>query len=129
MRSQIAHGLLALLASSQVSAENSNELTLRLPNQMPPWVEKLSPHLAGFSIEMDRWPDWAGQEVGKPNKYFNQLLHNLGERTGHMPLLRVGANSEDRATVDLSVRVMNATFPEPTEEVSNPRPRLLRPVR
>ncbi|KAL2877215.1 hypothetical protein SGCOL_007611 [Colletotrichum sp. CLE4] len=69
---------------------------------------------------MDRWPDWAGQEVGKPNEYLNQLLSNLGERTGHMPFLRVGANSQDRATVDLNLEVMNKTFPEPTETVPNP---------
>ncbi|KAF4781110.1 hypothetical protein HER10_EVM0007419 [Colletotrichum scovillei] len=69
---------------------------------------------------MDRWPDWAGQEVGKPNEYFNRHLSNLGERTGHMPFLRVGANSQDRATLDLSLEVMNKTFPEPTETVPNP---------
>ncbi|KXH53373.1 hypothetical protein CSIM01_13804 [Colletotrichum simmondsii] len=93
---------------------------LHLPSHRPEWAEKLSPHLAAFSVEMDRWPDWAGQEVGKPNEYFNQLLSNLGERTGHMPFLRVGANSQDRATLDLSLEVMNKTFPEPTETVPNP---------
>ncbi|KAK1491846.1 hypothetical protein CTAM01_10169 [Colletotrichum tamarilloi] len=95
-------------------------LNLHLPSHRPEWAEKLSPHLAAFSIEMDRWPDWAGQEVGKPNEYFNRLLSNLGERTGHMPFLRVGANSQDRATLDLSLEVMNKTFPEPTETVPNP---------
>lgn len=69
---------------------------------------------------MDRWQDWAGQDIGKPNVYVNQLLKNLGDRTGHMPFLRVGANSEDRASVNLSVKVMNATFPAPTENVPNP---------
>ncbi|KAK7438142.1 hypothetical protein Landi51_11795 [Colletotrichum acutatum] len=95
-------------------------LNLHLPSRRPEWAERLSPHLAAFSIEMDRWPDWAGQKVGKPNEYFNQLLSNLGERTGHMPFLRVGANSQDRATLDLSLEVMNKTFPEPTETVPNP---------
>ncbi|KKY39142.1 putative glycoside hydrolase family 79 protein [Diaporthe ampelina] len=37
-----------------------------------------------------------------------------------MPFLRVGANSQDRATLDLSFKVMNATFPEPTEAVPQP---------
>lgn len=37
-----------------------------------------------------------------------------------MPFLRVGANSQDRATVDLSVQAMNATFPDPTEDVPQP---------
>ncbi|KAJ3525242.1 hypothetical protein NM208_g11724 [Fusarium decemcellulare] len=112
---------LLLLSPIQVLAKGAAyDLTLRLPDHRPPWVEKLSPHLAGFSLEMDRWPDWAGQEVGKSNKYFNQLLQNLAERTGHVPFLRVGANSQDRSTVDLGIKIMNSTFPEPTENVPNP---------
>ncbi|EAL19064.1 hypothetical protein CNBH1660 [Cryptococcus deneoformans B-3501A] len=91
-----------------------------IPSNQPAWAEPLSPNLAAFSIEMDRWPDWAGQKVGEPNKYVNQVLTNLGERTGVMPYLRVGANSEDRATIDLSYEVMNATFPAATEEVPVP---------
>ncbi|KAF9878229.1 hypothetical protein CkaCkLH20_04267 [Colletotrichum karsti] len=111
---------IALQAASYVAAGPEYNFTLHVSKQRPEWAEKLSPNLAGFSLEMDRWPDWAGQEVGKPNEYFNQLLRNLGERTGHMPFLRVGANSQDRATVDLSLQVMNKTFPQPTEEVPNP---------
>ncbi|SPO01599.1 uncharacterized protein DNG_04272 [Cephalotrichum gorgonifer] len=109
--------ILAFLACSRVYAQDT---TVPLPSRRPEWATKLSPHLAGFSLEMDRWPDWAGQEVGKPNEFFNQVLTNLGERTGHMPFLRVGANSEDRGTVDLSVAVMNATFPKPSAQVPNP---------
>ncbi len=37
-----------------------------------------------------------------------------------MPVLRVGAGSEDRATVDLQFEVINATFPAPTTTVPNP---------
>ncbi|KAL0930106.1 uncharacterized protein CTRU02_214926 [Colletotrichum truncatum] len=114
----------ALLASQVVrdalAVSPEYNFTLHLPSHRPEWAEKLSPQLAAFSIEMDRWPDWAGQEVGKPNEYFNQLLRNLGERTGHMTFLRVGANSEDRATIDLSLQVMNKTFPAPNKEVPNP---------
>ncbi|KAM0542983.1 hypothetical protein ACHAPJ_012540 [Fusarium lateritium] len=121
MRSYLIYGLLAFNAATQADAtEHGYDFTLQLPTKRPEWAEKLSPHLAAFSLEMDRWTDWAGNEVGKPNKYFNQLLRNLGERTGHMPFLRVGANSQDRATVDLNVKVMNSTFPEPSETVPNP---------
>ncbi|RSM04452.1 hypothetical protein CEP52_006788 [Fusarium oligoseptatum] len=121
MHRQVVHTLLfSSLASHGLAAGNSFDLKLHLPIEKPAWAEKLSPHLAGFSIEMDRWPDWAGQRVGKPNEYFNQLLRNLGERTGHMPFLRVGANSEDRSTVDLGIEILNSTFPEPTKEVPNP---------
>ncbi|KAF7551869.1 hypothetical protein G7Z17_g4714 [Cylindrodendrum hubeiense] len=121
MRNYLIHGLLAFGAATQVYAAGSQyDFILQLPTKRPEWAEKLSPHLAGFSLEMDRWPDWAGKKLGKPNKYFNQLLRNLGERTGHMPFLRVGANSQDRSSVDLNVEVMNSTFPEPTENVPNP---------
>ncbi|KAH8897342.1 hypothetical protein GQ53DRAFT_778460 [Thozetella sp. PMI_491] len=111
---------LAVAHRAAAAAGGAYDFTLQLPSQMPAWAQKLSPHLAGFSLEMDRWPDWAGQEVGKPNEYFNQLLRNLGDRTGHMPFLRIGANSEDRATIDLQFQVMNKTFPAPTEAVPNP---------
>ncbi|KAH6873462.1 hypothetical protein B0T10DRAFT_416446 [Thelonectria olida] len=121
MRNHLVHGLLASHAATQsYAAENQYNFILQLPTKKPEWAEKLSPHLAGFSLEMDRWPDWAGKELGKPNEYFNQLLHNLGERTGHMPFLRVGANSQDRASVDLNVKVMNSTFPPPSKNVPNP---------
>lgn len=68
-------------------------ITLHLPARVPEWAEPLSPHLASLSIEMDRWTDWAGAEIGQPNEYVNQLLRNLGERTGSMPFLRVGGES------------------------------------
>ncbi|KAK2596875.1 hypothetical protein N8I77_012762 [Diaporthe amygdali] len=119
--------LSVLLAPASLVRGDAFEITLQLPTQMPVWAEPLSPHLASLSIEMDRWTDWAGPEIGQPNEYVNQLLRNLGERTESMPFLRVGgcwawssANSQDRATLDLSVQVMNATFPEPTETVPQP---------
>lgn len=73
-----------------VNRQANTETTIQLPTSKPAWAEHLSPQLAAFSIEMDRWPDWAGYAVGKPNTYTNQLLQNLGERTGMMPYLRVG---------------------------------------
>ncbi|CAG9975201.1 unnamed protein product [Clonostachys byssicola] len=102
-------------------AATAQDLPLYLPREKPEWAEHLSPNLASFSIEMDTWPDWAGKKVGEPNEYFNQILRNLGERTGHMPFLRVGAISQDRATIDLQYEVMNATFPEPTPQAPNPQ--------
>ncbi|KAF4963182.1 hypothetical protein FSARC_8760 [Fusarium sarcochroum] len=121
MRNYLVHVLLALGVATQAHAtEHQYNFTLQLPTKRPEWAEKLSPHLAAFSLEMDRWTDWAGKEIGKPNAYLNQLLRNLGERTGHMPFLRVGANSQDRATIDLNVKVINSTFPESTDNVPNP---------
>ena len=121
MRIRLAHGVLAGLTLSQVWAISDRfDLNLQLPSRMPAWAEKLSPGLAAFSLELDRWTDWAGQEIGQPNEYLNQLLLNLAERTGQMPFIRVGANSADRATIDLGVRVVNATFPPPNLIFPNP---------
>lgn len=82
--------LLLLLAPAPRVKGATFGITLHLPDRVPPWAEPLSPHLASLSIEMDRWTDWAGPEIGHPNEYVNQLLRNLGERTGSMPFLRIG---------------------------------------
>ncbi|KAH8602060.1 hypothetical protein B0O99DRAFT_499955 [Bisporella sp. PMI_857] len=121
MRTRLFGCLLAalFLTQTQAAAPVTN-ITLQLPTRTPAWTEPLSPQLAGFSIEMDRWLEFAGYEVGRPNKYFNQLLQNLGERTGQMPCLRVGANTQDRGFIDLSIPVIKSEFPPPTVNVPNP---------
>lgn len=69
---------------------------LILPTSKPVFSEPLSPNLASFSIEMDRWPQWAGEAVGSPNAYTMQLLANLAVGTGATPSFRVGgASSHD----------------------------------
>ncbi|KAH9215802.1 hypothetical protein DL95DRAFT_499780 [Leptodontidium sp. 2 PMI_412] len=113
-------GALLSVGTTATATPSITNITLQLPTRIPAWTEPLSPQLAGFSIEMDRWLDFAGEEIGKPNEYFNQLLKNLGERTGHMPCLRVGANSQDRGSIDLSVSVLKSDFPPPTVNVPNP---------
>jgi len=100
----VSGAMIALRAAADVSAPLYNT-TIQIPTQKPPYAEHLSPQLAGFSIEMDRWPDWAGQAVGQPNEYTNQLLRNLGERTGAMPYLRVGGQFPD---MSLAVGVADA---------------------
>jgi len=56
----------------------------------------------------DRWSDWVGTST--PNTYFINLLKNLGELTGRMPDIRVGADSEDRTFFDKSVKVRSSTL-------------------
>ncbi|KIR40778.1 hypothetical protein I307_02213 [Cryptococcus deuterogattii 99/473] len=118
----VAHSVVRALHTirDDSAAGNVTQASVQIPNSQPLWAQPLSPNLAAFSIEMDRWPDWAGQKVGEPNQYVNQVLTNLGERTGAMPYFRVGADSQDRATIDLSFEVMNATFPAPSAEVPVP---------
>lgn len=80
---------LLLALASLVRAETFG-ITVHLPNRIPEWAEPFSPHMASPSIEMDRWTDSAGAEVGQPDEYVNQLLRNLGQRTGSMLFLRIG---------------------------------------
>lgn len=93
---------------------------LILPTSKPVFSEPLSPNLASFSIEMDRWPQWAGEAVGSPNAYTMQLLANLAVGTGATPSFRVGADSEDRGYIDPGVAILNATFPPVSADVPIP---------
>jgi len=77
-----------LLAASAAAVDTN--ITLTVPNAQPSFAQPLSSTLAGFSIEMDRWPDWAGQNIGSPNKFVNQVLTNLAGGTGRPPSIRVG---------------------------------------
>ncbi|KAF8316382.1 hypothetical protein DL93DRAFT_2056457 [Clavulina sp. PMI_390] len=79
--------------------------TLSAPSSAP----TLARSLVSFSIEGDRWPDWAG--TSSANQLFVNCLNNLGKLTGKQPDVRVGANSADRTTYDSSVDIIDATFP------------------
>lgn len=92
---KLAQLLPALLLKEGPELSTPDELAVRpvilsLPRHMPAFAEKVDSNLVAFSIEADRWPDWAGYEVGKPNEFFVQCLKNLGEKTGSMPSIRVG---------------------------------------
>ncbi len=86
----VATGLsIGLAFSNHALAANPNA-TVFLPAARPAFAEKLSPNLIGFSIEMDRWTSWAGEAVGKPNTYVNQVLSVMSSFTGASPSFRVG---------------------------------------
>ena len=76
-----------LLSEHAAAAPNA---TVFLPSSRPAFAEKLSQGLIGFSIEMDRWTSWAGEAVGKPNPYVNQILSVMASFTGVQPPFRVG---------------------------------------
>lgn len=63
---------------------------INLPSNKPKYARTLRKNLLGLSIEMDQWPQWAGETLGKPNKFVNTVLGNLASRTGHAVNLRVG---------------------------------------
>lgn len=99
-----------LFATNAWALEQAQVSRVVLPQYSPCFGKPLAKDLISFSIEMDRWSTWAGEAVGSPNKFTNQVLTNLGERTGRQPSVRVGANSEDNGQIDLSFQVQNSTF-------------------
>ena len=80
----------AIEVAPSPSRANENHVALLIPSSMPAFAEVLDPRLVAFSIEADRWPDWAGYEIGHPNAFTQQLLANLQARTGLAPAIRVG---------------------------------------
>ncbi|KAJ9121284.1 hypothetical protein QFC24_004620 [Naganishia onofrii] len=69
---------------------------------------------------MDRWTSWAGESVGKPNLFVNQVLGVMESFTGVPPPFRVGADSEDRGYIQPGVAVINSSFPAATTDIPFP---------
>lgn len=63
----------------------------------------LSPSLVSFSIEQDNWLQWAGTD--SKNAFFYNALSNLQTLTGELPLVRIGADSEDNSNFDFETEV------------------------
>ena len=64
-----------------------------IPLMSPSGTPRLTPSLVSFSIEQDRWTDWAGTLA--KNAFFYNALDNLKVLTGEPPWIRIGADSED----------------------------------
>ncbi|KAK7032967.1 glycoside hydrolase family 79 protein [Favolaschia claudopus] len=83
----------------------------RAPDENAPFVSK---SLISFSIEQDRWPDWAG------SSFFLNTLENIRGITGAPPDIRIGANSEDKTNFSFDVKYAEALFPAPSATVPYP---------
>ena len=84
---------LIILIDLTVAANNvhvTENIPITVPSSEPPFAKLVDPALAAFSLEFQFWPTYAGNATGQPNHYVNQLLNNLGERTGKTPAVRVG---------------------------------------
>ncbi|KAG5635923.1 hypothetical protein H0H81_009664 [Sphagnurus paluster] len=77
-------------------------LKVLIPLAVPSDAPVVSPSLFSFSIEQDRWTDWAG--TTSRNQFFFNVIDNLGQLTGAPPHIRIGADSEDRATFNADVK-------------------------
>lgn len=86
--------LLAARASTATAVINiTADVPISVPSSQPPFAKLMNPALASFSLEFQFWPTYAGNATNQPNQYVNQLLGNLGERTGKSPAIRVGGQS------------------------------------
>lgn len=64
----------------------------------------VSPSYLSFSIEQDRWTDWAGLDTR--NEFFYNALTNIKDIAGELPRLRVGADSADRTNFQSGLKVI-----------------------
>ncbi|KAI0337156.1 glycoside hydrolase family 79 protein [Trametopsis cervina] len=103
---RLAPSFVALAALSLVAAQNST-----IPILVPDDAKALSQNLLGFSLEQDRWPDWAG--VQSRNEFTHNALLNYGSLTGKPTKIRVGANSEDHTVWSPTETVNTDVFPPP----------------
>lgn len=82
--------LTALFSAHAAVAASVGDALVTIPSRQPPFAKTLDPSLSAFSLEFQYWPSYAGNATGGGNAYINQLLRNLGERTGKTPAIRVG---------------------------------------
>ncbi|KAJ6514067.1 glycoside hydrolase family 79 protein [Mycena vulgaris] len=87
-------------------------ITVPIPLRVPEDAPAVGGNLFSLSIEQDEWLDWAGNT--SRNSFFFNTLDNLVALTGSKPVLRIGANSEDRTIFNPSVQFVQQVFPPPT---------------
>ncbi|KAF9466484.1 hypothetical protein BDZ94DRAFT_170407 [Collybia nuda] len=78
----------------------------------------ITPSLVSFSIEQDRWTDWAG--TTSRNQFFFNVLNNLNQLSGVPPRIRIGADSEDHTNFNPAVQFSEDVFPAITPTVPYP---------
>ncbi|KAJ7837920.1 glycoside hydrolase family 79 protein [Mycena leptocephala] len=93
-------------------------ITVSIPLRVPQGAPAVGGNLFSLSIEQDGWLDWAGNT--SRNSFFFNTLDNLVALTGYDPVLRIGADSEDRTTFNPSVQFVQQVFPPPTTIVPYP---------
>jgi len=102
MHMPVVSSLLAASAAARISG-NVTQGAIFLPDAQPANAEKLDPQLVGFSIELDRWPDWAGRQVGRPNQFVHSVMRQLTDRSGAPPYFRIGGESPEQRHLEGSL--------------------------
>lgn len=78
------------LAVAGSNVDITDHVAITVPSSEPPFAKIMDPALVSVSLEFQFWPTYAGIATGQPNHYVNELLGNLGQRTGKTPAVRVG---------------------------------------
>ncbi|EJD00646.1 uncharacterized protein FOMMEDRAFT_22402 [Fomitiporia mediterranea MF3/22] len=115
----LASALALLLPHLQrYTTAKAQSVTVSVPVSKPSNAAPLDQGLISFSIEQDRWVDWAGKN--EPNGFFLNTLENLRERQGGTPWIRIGANSEDHTDFSFDVQFSETIFPTPSASMPYP---------
>lgn len=80
----------------------SSAIQVNVSLNAPSGAVGVSPSLVSFSLEQDRWIDWAGTTA--KNTFFYNALQNLINKTGEPPWIRIGGDSEDHTDFSYSVK-------------------------
>lgn len=79
--------LVFALVAGLAGAQEITDSRLQFSRSRPSCAMSLPGNLCGFSIEPDRFPDWAGNVTHK-NNYTYTLLNTLKQKTGSAPRIR-----------------------------------------
>ncbi|KXN91627.1 hypothetical protein AN958_12479 [Leucoagaricus sp. SymC.cos] len=98
-------------------------IDVAIPVNAPAGAVHVVPSLIAFSIEQDRWTDWAG--LTSRNQFFFNVLNNIKGISGEPPFIRIGANSEDRTNYNPGVETPQLVEDTPTATVPFPEARAI----
>ncbi|KAF5380765.1 hypothetical protein D9757_007088 [Collybiopsis confluens] len=93
-------------------------LNVAIPSTAPSSASAISPDQLSFSIEQDRWTDWAGATTR--NQFLFNVLENLATLAGEPPRIRIGADSEDHTDFQPGLQVVEETFAAPSPATPYP---------
>ena len=78
----------------------NKDIPISISYSAPPSAVPVSQTLVSFSIEGDRWPEWANSSL------FLNALDNLAQRTGMPPHIRIGADTADHTNFATGLTVV-----------------------
>ncbi|GLB40573.1 putative glycosyl hydrolase family 79 C-terminal beta domain [Lyophyllum shimeji] len=103
----MATSILRILCVALLGKEASG-VNVAIPLIAPSTAPRVSPSLFSFSIEQDRWTDWAGST--SRNQFLFNTLDNLARLTGAPPDIRIGANSEDHTKFKAAIQTTQSSL-------------------